>query len=377
MSARQAPLYQGAMATAAQHFTPTGNKDRPIWAGNTGLWYDKFCDRWDSGFGDISAISKTEENPKLQWVDSVIFPRRADGVPDRTEPAVRAGDPDLLVETAKRREALARAQGGLCLEFILETRLLTGTGRPHPVENGIAWHPTLGVPFLAGSGVKGVLRSWARQAADATPDLIDTLFGPPSDEKLHVGALQVLDALPVEPVLLAAEIITPHTGPWNQVEPDAKRVQNLDDAPADWHSPVPVPLLAVESDIRFQFILLPGTGPVPKGGWEATLARCQQWLTDALHDLGAGAKTSSGYGRFRAVGAPGPTDPDISLPRGVRPSGKPATAGQAATTTALPRHGTVDGEAVEILRREGSHYVVKFIDSGDIERVRIEEVNFK
>lgn len=374
MSARQAPLYQGVMASAAQHFSPTTIKGKRVWGGNTGLWYDKFCDRWDSGFGGFSTPNGSKETPKLDWIDSVIFPRRADGVPDRTKPAVHAGDPDLLAETAKRRAALARAQGGLCLEFILESRLLTGTGRPHPVENGMAWHPTLGVPFLAGSGVKGVLRSWARQAVDATPDLINDLFGPPSDKKLHVGALQVLDALPVEPVLLAAEIITPHTGPWNQVEPDAKRVQNLEDAPADWHSPVPVPLLAVESGIRFQFILLPGTGPVPEGGWGATLARCQQWLSDALHDLGAGAKTTSGYGRFRPSAAPAPTDPDISLPRGVRPSGKPAAAGQAATNNAVPRHGTVDGEAVEILRREGSHYVVKFVDSGDIDRVRIEEV---
>lgn len=374
MSPRKAPLYDGAMATAAQHFTPTGNKDRPIWAGNTGLWYDKFCDRWDSDFSGISTPSGSKETPKLDWIERVIYPLGQNGIPDRTTPPVRAGDPDLLAETAKRRVALADAQGGLCLDFILESRLLTGTGRPHPVENGMAWHPTLGVPFLAGSGVKGVLRSWARQAADASPDLINALFGPPSDEKLYVGALQMLDALPVEPVLLAADIITPHTGPWNQVEPDAARVQNLDDAPADWHSPVPVPLLAVESGVRFQFILLPGTGPVPKGGWEATLARCRKWLTDALRDLGAGAKTTSGYGRFRAIGAPALTDPDISLPKGVRPSGKSAAAGQSTPIAAFPRHGMVDGEPVEILRREGSHYVVKFVDSGDIERVRIEEL---
>lgn len=377
MSARQAPLYQGAMASAVQHFSPTTIKGKRVWGGNTGLWYDKFCDRWDTGFAGISASSKTEESPKLDWIDSVIFPRRADGVPDRTKPAVRGGDPDLLAETARRREALAKAQGGVCLEFILESRLLTGTGRPHPVENGMAWHPTLGVPFLAGSGVKGVLRSWVRQAADATPDLIDTLFGPPSDEKLHVGALQVLDALPVEPVLLAAEIITPHTGPWNQIEPDAKRVQNLDDAPADWHSPVPVPLLAVESDVRFQFILLPGTGPVPKAGWEATLARCQQWLSDALRDLGAGAKTTSGYGRFRAVGAALPEDPKIKWPEGRPPPKKASAAGQPATNSALPRYGTVDGETVEIRDRDGTRYFVRFVDSGGTDWVGDGEIQFK
>jgi CRISPR-associated protein Cmr6 len=372
MTNRQAPLYKGAMAIAAQHFVPT-TKGKRVWAGNAGLWYDKFCDRWDPGFAGFS--SSGVETPKLDWIDSVIYPRGRDGVPDRMGKAVQAGDPDQMAETARRRQALARAQGGLCLEFILESRLLTGTGRPHPVENGMAWHPTLGVPFLAGSGVKGVLRSWARQVAGNQPDLIDALFGPPSDEKLHVGALQVLDALPVEPVQLAADIITPHSGPWNQVEPDAKRVENLDHAPADWHSPVPVPLLAVEAGIPFQFILLPGTGPAPQGDWKATLNQCQGWLTDALRDLGAGAKTTSGYGRFRPADAPAPADPDVSLPKGVRSGGKSAGVGQGpAKTPAMPRHGTVDGEAVEILRREGNHFVVKFVDSGDIEQVRIDEV---
>ncbi len=371
MRDRQAPLYQGAMAQAAQQFAPATIKTAPFWGGNAGLWYDKFCDRWDHpGFGGISTNDK--QSPKMDWIESVIYPRGQHGQPDRTKPTVRSGDPDLLAETARRRQQLAKAQGGLCLEFILESRLLTGTGRAHPVENGMAWHPTLGVPFLAGSGVKGVLRSWARLATDGMADLIDPLFGPPSDKPLHVGALQVLDALPVEPVQLLAEIITPHSGSWNQVEPDARRVDDLDNAPADWHSPVPVPLLAVESDIRFQFILLPGSGAAPQGDWNRTLGQCEEWLKQALHDLGAGAKTTSGYGRFRPVGAPAPSDPDVRLPKRVR-TGSTGTS-SAKATNAPPRHGTVDGEPVEILRHEGSHYVVKFVDSRDIERVRIDEV---
>lgn len=43
--------------------------------------------------------------------------------------------------------------------------LATGLGNPHPVENGFAFLSPYGVPYLAGSGVKGVLRRAAEELA--------------------------------------------------------------------------------------------------------------------------------------------------------------------------------------------------------------------
>lgn len=43
--------------------------------------------------------------------------------------------------------------------------LITGTGNPHPVENGFAFLSPYGVPYLAGSGIKGVLRRAAEELA--------------------------------------------------------------------------------------------------------------------------------------------------------------------------------------------------------------------
>ncbi len=47
----------------------------------------------------------------------------------------------------------------------LEAPLVTGTGNPHPVENGFAFLSPYGVPYLAGSGIKGVLRRAAEELA--------------------------------------------------------------------------------------------------------------------------------------------------------------------------------------------------------------------
>lgn len=40
---------------------------------------------------------------------------------------------------------------------------MTGLGRQHPLENGFTWHPTLGVPYIPGSSLKGLLRAWDRE----------------------------------------------------------------------------------------------------------------------------------------------------------------------------------------------------------------------
>jgi len=66
----------------------------------------------------------------------------------------------------------------------LTAPLLTGSGNPHPVENGFAFLSPYGVPYLAGSGIKGVLRKAAEELALLSEDsrgwtlpLVWVLFG--------------------------------------------------------------------------------------------------------------------------------------------------------------------------------------------------------
>ncbi len=71
---------------------------------------------------------------------------------------------DLLYVLASRADAL-RGPDVWWREAVLIAPLATGLGNPHPVENGFAFLSPYGVPYLAGSGVKGVLRRAAEELA--------------------------------------------------------------------------------------------------------------------------------------------------------------------------------------------------------------------
>jgi CRISPR-associated protein Cmr6 len=163
-----------------------------------------------------------------------------------------------------------------------ESRFVTGLGRRHPVDNGFAWHPTLGVPYLPGSSVKGLVRSWVEHDAEphtAQAD-VERLFGKrraPHD----AGSVVFLDAVPIAPVHLEVDVMTPHYTGWTPDKP-----------PGDWREPVPVPFLVVAPRTAFLFSVM------PRGIEQGSLADVGRWLREALVHAGAGAKTAVGYGRF-------------------------------------------------------------------------------
>lgn len=241
---------------------------------HAGLWFDKFCNQWSADW--------TIDSPaKLKWLQTVT--------------GSKIGDEKLLSEHALRLSSLARSNSGEAFYFETASRFATGLGREHPVENGFVWHPLLGTPCLPGSSVKGLVRAWATSWATKTDDHEATLariFGP---RDLHgtpasIGSVIFFDAIPTKPVQLAADVMTPHYGPYYEGKADDKG-QIV--PPADWHSPVPIPFLTVAAGQSFLFSLAPRL-PADK-------ADCQQaaiWLETALCELGAGAKTAVGYGRF-------------------------------------------------------------------------------
>lgn len=246
------PLYKGAAPTLA--------------GGNAGLWYDKFCDTWNA---DWTMSGDGDDNPKQAWIRKVAH---GDGV-------WQAG---LLAESAARTQRLTEARRGVCGIFVTEGRFVTGLGRNHPVENGFAWHSTLGVPYLPGSSIKGLVRAWAKRDAEpsASEAELDRLLGRAAAPR-SAGRVVFLDAIPIVPVRLEADVMTPHYAGWT---PDAP--------PGDWRSPVPVPFLVVASQNAFLFSI------VPRGIEQRELDTVLGWLRAALRGAGAGAKTAVGYGRF-------------------------------------------------------------------------------
>jgi CRISPR-associated protein Cmr6 len=189
----------------------------------------------------------------------------------------------LLNAYLERQDQQVKTLGGVTLEAQTLGRFVSGRGSAHPFETGFVWHRLLGVPYLPGSGVKGAVRAWAEQWLEEWDDAI-RFFGAPGDQ----GALIVLDALPTKPPRLETDVMTPHYGEYYR---EGK-------PPGDYLSPNPVPFLAVAAGQDFRFSLLPAI----KDDQES-LQRGTELLKEVLEEIGAGGKTSAGYGTF-AVKAP-------------------------------------------------------------------------
>ena len=204
----------------------------------------------------------------------------------------------------------------------------TGLGNEHPLENGFAFLNPYGLPYLPGSGVKGVVRRAAQELASGdwgdtaglsdTEDyalriagddaggeplklsMIDVLFGrePRDGDKRHVrGALDFWDVMPkIAGDRLAVEIMTPHLSHYYQEKPC-----HGSQTPHDSGAPTPISFLTVPPRSEFSFHVrcdLPRLRRVA-----AQLTEDDRWkalvtaaFEHAFKWLGFGAKTAVGYG---------------------------------------------------------------------------------
>ena len=202
----------------------------------------------------------------------------------------------LLKQLSERQVRLVQAlpEAQCCVIDALSTApFATGLGLEHPIENGFSFLSPYGLPYLAGSSVKGVLRRAAEELRDegeASIDnaLIDALFGPENTPAARRGALTCWDVLPQFDAL-TLEIMTPHQGHYLQGS----------DSPHDAGQPIPITFLAVPAGSRFRFVLRFDPSPVPLAcraalaDWQPLVRRIVQ---QAFDWLGFGAKTAVGYG---------------------------------------------------------------------------------
>ena len=211
----------------------------------------------------------------------------------------------------------------------------TGLGNEHPLENGFAFLNPYGLPYLAGSGVKGVLRTAAKELASGQWDSkewlhaeerrhevrdrqgqhlfdasdIDVLFGSedPDGENHLRGVLGFWDVIPqIEGNNLMVEIMTPHQSHYYQQKEAAGST-----SPHDSGSPNPISFLTVPPRSEFAFHVQCDTDRLAHLAPDlASSDRWKQLLTQAFEHafewLGFGAKTSVGYGAMnRDSGAEG------------------------------------------------------------------------
>ncbi len=246
----------------AQEFTNVGKVPD---SAHAGLWYDRFFNQYDSD-------CKVGDDGKTSWIKTVVG---------------SIGDEKKLESFAERQQALLEAYGGQSLVMSADWHFVTGMGNNHPVENGFAWHHTLGVPYLTGAAVKGMVRAWCEVWQEFDEERIKQWFG---DTKKS-GELIFFDAVPTAPVKLKADIMTPHYGDW-YAEGDKAPKRDGSNVPADWHDPVPVPFLVVDKGALFQFAV------AKRADSDIQLKEVTDALSNALQWLGAGAKTAAGYGRM-------------------------------------------------------------------------------
>ncbi|MBA2662023.1 MAG: type III-B CRISPR module RAMP protein Cmr6 [Bradymonadaceae bacterium] len=236
---------------------------------NSGLWYDKYCATWETS---SSRRWTLDDAHRRNWLDSFVHQA--------------LGDARLIGEYVRRQAELLRARGAEPLTLCTTSRFLPGHGSDHPSGNGFAFHPTLGVPYLAGSSVKGVTRAWAERWQSADAALVARVFGSPE----QTGAVIFLDALPTAPVQLELDVVTPHHVAYYRGAA----------VPADWNTPQTTTFVAVSQATNFQFGIMASRPKDAQSLADAEQARA--WLVEALEWIGAGARTSVGYGRFELVG---------------------------------------------------------------------------
>lgn len=244
---------------------------------NTGLWFERFFD-----YGRNSHNWEVETDTKSCFLAALLQTKKG-----------MAGETKQLVQHAFRQCSLVQALGGNVMAMRAEWHFASGLGNPHPLENGLVWHPTLATPYLPGSAVKGLARAWL-ELHDYSPELRRRLFGTstkePDGSAFDTGEIIFFDALPLERVPLVQDVMTPHMGDW-YAKGDTDPGKNST-TPADWHDPVPVQFLACKN-IRLMFSVAPRT---PNGAELLPIAKAA--LKAALEHLGAGAKTAAGYGAF-------------------------------------------------------------------------------
>jgi len=291
---------------------------------NPGLIFDRFAPDW-----------RGESTLKKEALESVCqAAERADGT--------------LRQAWQARWDGLVRAANAEPFPLKTDWRFIAGLGRKGSLEVGFTFH-RYGFPILPGSSVKGVARAWAliqiaeqlgtcelkgldqvlsadgdegskerkqyeawrTQQPEAVQGLAEdfrTVFGTTA----AAGQAVFFDAIPADKLTLELDVMNPHY----------PQYYTGDQFPTDWQSPVPVYFLTVAPGTRFLFAV----------GWRGPLddeARrlrglAETWLREGLKNLGAGAKTSAGYGYFSLMMEEKPAEPARpSTARGISPKEEP------------------------------------------------------
>lgn len=305
---------------------------------NAGLVFDRF----------VPDLSKTsdEKGLKKEGFDMAIK-------------AFENKDNNLLKGWNDRWEKTVTSVGAKPFEMKTDWRLIAGLGRKGMLEVGFTFH-RYGFPYLPGSSLKGLARAYAvleialgveeaiKSKGEKEPlSNLDNILSnedvnkfeaglktyQPQDANIldkakafryifgtteHGGHVIFFDAIPRSMPKLELDIMNPHFPEYYK--------EGSTEYPTNWQSPIPVYFLTVASGSPFRFAVgwrsapidsIPlesitppekqkewswfkgATQPKPPEKVNGLIKQAQDWLKNGLLELGAGGKTSAGYGYFK------------------------------------------------------------------------------
>lgn len=193
-------------------------------------------------------------------------------------------------------------------------RFTMGLGNASAYNNGFTFHPVYGIPYLPGQNIKGILRNYIiNECYSQVPsEIMDDVnitskmeyfaeqdpvfceyFGCSEksyDQKARAGSLMFLDAFPYGNYRIEPDIMNPH---YKEYYKDSNP-----EPPHDAMKLTPIIFLSMK-DAEFTFCFYSSDKDLSqKVKFNKKELLPVEFLKEALHFNGIGAKTKVGYGRF-------------------------------------------------------------------------------
>jgi len=293
-------------------------------SGHWCLWLDKYAFAWakrcDAAAERWQTLAKAEQNKERKRE----LRSKADAIPSGKTAALMVAaalaNDGRLAEIQRRcaawLETLKSQLGDRfgCVELVAESRLLLHLGRANVLENvGLYCDHTTGLPLIPGTALKGIVSAWAcwaehfnpaghgsfrgftessRQRRNFTAEearLACRILGDNSATGSEsAGEVIFVGGFPLTPPKLGLDIVNPHYD--EETDRHTRQIRVCDKTRL-----TPNTFLCLEPGTIWRFVFYVRAG-VPDAA--DLLKQTSTWIEEALTQLGIGAKTAAGYGRF-------------------------------------------------------------------------------
>ncbi|MCR6544716.1 type III-B CRISPR module RAMP protein Cmr6 [Dehalobacterium formicoaceticum] len=250
-------------------------------------------------YGDVEEISNYElmlnRFPRVQD-DKFLFYKAADKKMKSSFGNYKHEFPQINFQEFSARQLRALNELGLLTKSLTlepEWRMIVGLGGASVYETSLTLHHTYGIPYIPGSAIKGITRSWIisncfdgneKKALDDQG--FKLIFGSQGNK----GNVFFYDAFPQGKPKIIVDIMTPH---YSEYYSKGK-------APRDYGDTKLIPFITI-AETKFCFVIgidAQKNVAIDKDYFKGSSVMdvASTWIKKALLEHGVGAKTAVGYG---------------------------------------------------------------------------------